>query len=113
MDFRIYRDLSRDEVRKRVPPRYRTLVKRGSNGERTYTLLLYATDDEDVVVSRIVRQALTRLLPGDNEVIAVARNFTVEAIDLLAARGAEIVRSNGRYYADEDYNSMKHVLDRR
>jgi hypothetical protein len=85
-----------------VPPAYREGVAEAARPDGVYSLLLFAHAPRDVVPSAPVRKALRRLgEPAPDGIVAVGTVFTAEALDLLAAAGAQVVTFRTAVWTDE------------
>ena len=87
-----------------VPPRYRPKLPplRAS----LYTMLKFRSAREDVVLSRVVQDALSRI-EGNDHLVAIGGSFTMEALDLLQARGAVVLQLSEFCWTDERYLAIR------
>ena len=91
-----------DQLRHLVPPAYREAVRDATRADGTYSLLLFAHAERDVVPSPPVRKALARLgEPAPDGIVAVGTVFTTEALALLAGAGARVVQFRTALWTDE------------
>jgi hypothetical protein len=106
---RIQRNLTAEEVARQLPPQYRDRLPRNiARSAKTFALLLFPHDRDDVVISAAVRRALnTWQSATDDQIIAVAGNFTLEARELLEAARAIVLRMGDYHWTDESYKSIQ------
>ncbi len=98
--------LSAESLRASVPLRYRPLLPATLSDTR-YTLLLFRTDRNDVVLSRTVESAMADVADVAEPVIAVGGCFTTEGLELLRERGAMILQLSEYYWTDESYRAIR------
>ena len=71
-------------------------------------MLLFRCSREDVVLSRVVKSALTKLAEGSGEkIVAVAGCFTADSVQLLQQRGAVVLQLCEFHWTDESYDSIR------
>jgi hypothetical protein len=92
--------LTKQKLLAAVPQRYR--VKLPPLRASSYTLLKFRSAREDVVISRVVEAALSRI-EGNEQLVAVGGDFTMEGLALLEARGALVVRLGEFGWTDDRY----------
>jgi hypothetical protein len=103
--FTLLGTFERDRISGVVPPEYRDRALALTRDGVCYLVVQFAHDRRDVVTSAPVRRALEDI-PGDQLVLVVGANFTVEAEMLLEARGALIARLGDFRWTDESYQSL-------
>jgi hypothetical protein len=105
----IQRNLTAAEVARQLPPQYRDRLPRNiARSEKTFALLLFPHDRDDVVISAAVRRALNSWQSTtEDRIIAVAGNFTLEARELLEAARAIVLRMGDYHWTDESYKSIQ------
>lgn len=92
-----------DRIDAALPPPFRSrLPASATASDATFTLLLFPHNIEDVVRSAPVRRALARVAP-EARIVAVAGNFTEEALQALDERGTLVLRVNDYLWTDESY----------
>jgi hypothetical protein len=73
-----------------------------------FTLLLFDHAPEDVVLSPVVRRALEKIPVEDSsKLVAVAGSFTLEAIELLAARSAIVLEIYFYGWTDDSIKAIR------
>jgi hypothetical protein len=105
--FAITEQTTGKRLRRLLPPNYRGRVPAAVRDEVSYSLILFPHDAEDVIRSSLVRKALARLVtlaPGG--LVAVGANFTEEARQELARRGAVVVALGDFYWTDASYDGV-------
>ena len=103
MKITIYSALEGARVANVVPPAYRELLPDSLDRAHSYSVLLFAHTERDVVPSAPVRRALRRLrspvAPGG--IVAVGTVFTSEALALLAEPDGHVVALRQSHWTDE------------
>ena len=102
--------LEAEQILRAVPPNLRELVRMTTRQGQRYHVILFGhnQDHGSVNTSAVVRRAL-RHVPADAHVLAVGRDFTQEATELLNERGAAIARATTFGWTDA---SFIHLHDR-
>jgi hypothetical protein len=93
MRFKITTGLTAQKLLAAVSQRYQARLPPLRAG--SYTLLKFRSAREDVVLSRVVKSALSRI-EGNEQLVAVAGEFTMEALALLHGRGAIVLHNGGQ-----------------
>ena len=105
MKYTILQDLSFDALAAVLPPHRRERARGLVRGDGAFRLLAFP--HEKVIVSRQIAKALARLPQDSQELVASAHNFTAEARELLAARGATPVTDGDFHWTDESYAGIR------
>jgi hypothetical protein len=103
----VLRGLSVNSLRASVPRRYCSQLP-DSLSEQSYTLVLFRSAREDVVLSSVVASALADVNDMVGTVVAVGGGFTVEGLALLRARKCIILTLSDFYWTDESYLRQRH-----
>ena len=108
MKFIIKKSLSRKRLRSSVPQRLRSLLP-AQLTEGPFTLLLFK---EDVVLSSTVKKALDRLDESGNEpIVVIARELTIEGSKLLAEKGVLNMSPSSFGWLDQRYKAITQGWD--
>ena len=101
MKATIHERATGEQLRHLVPPAYREGVRDATRADGTYSLLLFAHAERDVVPSPPVRKALARLgSPSADGIVAVGTVFSAEALAMLAEAGARVVQFRTAHWTD-------------
>jgi hypothetical protein len=101
MQVKVARHVSRESVRRHLPKQVRSLLSDAQLKQPWYTIVQFPFS-KHVVRSPVVAEALTGL-KTEEPIIAVARCFTAEALDLLRLRGAHVLATNWFHWTDSSY----------
>jgi hypothetical protein len=108
MQVTVTKGISRESVRRHLPKQVRTLLSDVELKQPRYTIVQFPLS-RHVVRSPAVAEALTGV--GIKEpIIAVARCFTAEALDLLRLRGAHVLATNWFHWTDSSYVDIHTVI---
>ena len=101
--------LDRDTLLRQIPPQYQSRIPHAQLTGSTYTLLQLALDRNDVATSRAVAKALGRSPASEpqNQIVALAANFTQEALDLLKEHGALVISLGEFGWTDASYARIR------
>ena len=105
MKCSVHEGLSFTALAALLPPHHRERARALVRGDGPFRLLAFASSR--VVPSRPVAKALDRVPHDEQALVAVGHNFTAEARDLLATRGATPVTDGDFYWTDESYASIR------
>lgn len=106
MQYKVKNGLTKEAIRSCLPPRYRPLISDELPGP-PYTLLLFRSDRNDVIMSRVVEAALSDVIAESETLIAVAGCFTAEGLEILHARRAAVLQLSEFYWTDESYQAVR------
>ena len=107
MKFKVLKNITSEKLLSVVPRRYRELVSMNTKEPAVYAVLLFRHDRKDVVLSRVVNQALSHLGDvGRQKVIAIGGCFTAESQALLKDRGIEFYQLSDFHWTDASYTSI-------
>src|SRR5688500_9374365 len=110
MKFSIYEGISPEQLRRRVPKQYQSLVNWSALQREKYTLVVFRSTLE-VVLSRVVEQALEHLPDdGGEPLIVLAQNITEEGIELLRGRADQIYTRSSSIWTDERYKFIQQLV---
>jgi hypothetical protein len=106
---RVTRGLPSAKLRACVPARYRPQLAGGTlKGSNNFTLIVFDHDREDVVLSPVVRRAVERIpLEDSSKLVAVAGCFTLEALEVLAARSAIVLELSSYGWTDDSIKAIR------
>jgi hypothetical protein len=101
--------LTSAKLRACVPARYRPQLAGGTlKGSDNFTLILFDHDREDVVRSQVVRRAVEKIpFEDSSRLVAVAGCFTLEALDILAARSAIVLELSSYAWTDDSIKAIR------
>ena len=94
-----------DTLLPQLPAELRGIVRAVARPGVAYLALLFAHDRRSVVSSRVAERALDRA-SRDTPVLAIGGNFTVEALERLAAHGAVVARFSEFHWTDPSYQTL-------
>ena len=89
----------------RSPARYRPQLPPLRDG--VYTLLKFRSAREDVVLSRVVADALSHVQDEAAKLVAVGGSFTLEGAELLRARNAVIMQLSDFGWSDDRFIAIR------
>ena len=105
MKHSIHQGLSFFALTALLPQHHRQRARALVRGDGPFRLLTFSSSL--VVPSRQVAKALERVPHDDQALVAAAHNFTAEARELLATRGATPITDGDFYWTDESYASIR------
>ena len=103
MPYAFMTGLTKQKLVAAVPQRYRATLP--PLRAALYTLLKFRSAREDVVRSRIVEAALSRV-EGNEPWVAVGGSFTMEGLALLQGGGAIVVQLSHFGWSDDRYTAI-------
>ena len=105
MTFDIHDTIAGGRLRDVIPPEFRDRVPPLIRKEGLYTLVVFS---EDVVRERMVGKALEQIDQAPvGMIVAVGRNFTREARDLLLARSAVLIARGDFEWTEATYEAVR------
>jgi hypothetical protein len=106
MKAKIHRNISGASVVKRAPPPLRNEVsmRRFERESEPFTLLVFPSQRQDVVLSGSVRHVLSECAQSER-LVAFGGCFTLEAIALLKDRSAEVFSQIDFPWTDEGWRN--------
>jgi hypothetical protein len=111
MKAKIYRSIPGGDVIKRVAPpmKRQVALRQFGKAQHTFTLAVFPSQRGDVVLSGAVKHVLADI-PQSEHLVAVAGCFTLEALNLLQARKAEIFMQSEESWSDASWQNMRVVI---
>lgn len=91
-----------------VSRRLRSRAQTAVRGEGPFTLVTFGS--VAVVLSRMVRKPLRRIGDTREQIVAVAINFSADARELLAERGALVIEHGDFHWTDDRYVRIRQGL---
>ncbi|MGA4608620.1 hypothetical protein [Pseudoalteromonas maricaloris] len=109
MKFRIEQELEPSSIKDRVPPEYKGLASASEGSfEGQCALITFPHNRKDVVKSRIVLKALSKLKNSEfNTLVAVGGCFSLEAVDCLKSEGAIMLSLSEFSWTDARVTKIK------
>jgi hypothetical protein len=105
----IHRSIAPQAVTLHTPHEFREFVLVGRLDRPLYTVISYPgmrSESSSVVTSRSIKRAIAEAVDTGEPLIAIAHNFTAEAIALLEAQGAIVFRRHDYHWTDETYAAI-------
>ncbi len=111
---RIIFGLSREKMVSSLPSRYRKMIPASAIPQGGYTLMLFKSEREAVILSRYVHAGLQKLPEKRTDtLVAVGGAFTKEAQDALAESGCQIILQLSNFgWTDESYRRVRAAKQR-
>jgi len=107
MKCKIIKSIPPDQLEARVPPAFRDQIHNFNFGNILITILLFPHDKRDVIHSRHVLKALSKIEDKTENLVALAGSFTQESEQALLARGAKLFSINEFFWTDKSYKQIK------
>jgi hypothetical protein len=102
MKITVYSQIDGARIPHVVPPLYREAAQAAVEAAQSYSVLLFAHTERDVVPSAAVRRGLRRLKqPAAGGIVAVGTVFTAEARALLEDAGAQVIALRQGRWTDQ------------
>jgi hypothetical protein len=89
-----------------VPRQYRERLPPFGKSASRFTLVQFASDREDIILSSEVSHTLGALPPSAEMLIAIGGNFTAEAQRVIEDRSGIFVRLSDFHWSDESYKTL-------
>jgi hypothetical protein len=102
--FEIHRAVDRERLHTVVPPRLRVALPSMSVVPERLALVVFGSDERDVVTLRQAEKALWRLGPDASAALVLAMGMTDEADAALRRAGVIVARVGGYSWTEESYH---------
>jgi hypothetical protein len=94
----------------RAPHEFRDFVDLRRLSLASYTVIAYPGmrgESSSIVNSKTISRVLPQAAARGDPIVAIAHNFTAEALDVLEAQGAIVFRRNDHFWSDESYAAIR------
>jgi hypothetical protein len=105
----IHHRVAVESVANRVANEYRSVIDASRLTQPLYTVLSYPGmqgESSSIVNSKSASKALAKAQSQGDPIVAVAHNFTSEALELLQSHGAIVFRMRDHHWSDASYASL-------
>ena len=111
MKAKVYRNIAGRDLIKRVAPALQGQValRQFEKVPHTFTLAVFPSQRSDVVLSGAVKHILADIAQSEH-LVAVAGCFTLEALESLRERNAEIFVQSDESWTDANWQNMRVVI---